>query len=221
MSTRFIQYVGNKPKKRDTVLRTDREWLRGSVIEVPLQDAMQYLQHRDMFVDVTNELDEDGNPPELAPLKPPKGDKAQRTAEENTAREMKRTIATLEEALEESNARIAELEGEATDADESIAALEKQVGELQTEVTSLTEQLEAAKKDAGTGSTGGTGTTEPTDAAERQKAILGVLEKLDTNTDYDREGKPKVDAISKALGWKVSGAERDAAWQSVLDANKA
>lgn len=58
--------------------------------------------------------------------------------------------------------------------------------------------------------------TVPTDSAERQAAIIEAIGKLDTE-DSDlwlRDGKPDVSALVGLLGWPVSAAERNAAWES-------
>ena len=55
----------------------------------------------------------------------------------------------------------------------------------------------------------------PTDSAERQSAIIEAIGKLDTE-DADlwlRDGKPDVGALVEILGWPVTAAERNAAWE--------
>jgi len=62
--------------------------------------------------------------------------------------------------------------------------------------------------------------TEPTDPAERLAAISGAIGELDPN-DKDlwlQDGKPDVAAIMAVLGWKVSAAERNAAWSAMTPA---
>ena len=57
----------------------------------------------------------------------------------------------------------------------------------------------------------------PEDAELAHQAIVDAIAGLDAeNTDhYNLDGTPKVDAISAALGWPVSAAERTAAWVSM------
>lgn len=49
------------------------------------------------------------------------------------------------------------------------------------------------------------------------EAIMGAIAKLDTEEDFGRDGKPAVKALSQVLGYKVTGAERDAVWETVKD----
>lgn len=64
------------------------------------------------------------------------------------------------------------------------------------------------------------GVTAPEDASERLAAISTAIGQLDpANTGlWLKDGKPKTDAIVALLGWPVSAAERDAAWNLIQPA---
>lgn len=59
--------------------------------------------------------------------------------------------------------------------------------------------------------------TAPEDASERLAAISTAIGQLDpANTDlWLKDGRPKADAIVAVLGWPVTAAERDAAWNLI------
>lgn len=60
----------------------------------------------------------------------------------------------------------------------------------------------------------------PTDPAERQAAIVAAIDKMDpANEDvWLRDGSPDVSAIVEVLGWTVTAAERNAAWDTIKPA---
>ena len=62
--------------------------------------------------------------------------------------------------------------------------------------------------------------TAPEDASERLAAITTAIGQLDPDNAglWLKDGKPKSDAISAVLGWPVSAAERDAAWNLIQPA---
>lgn len=51
----------------------------------------------------------------------------------------------------------------------------------------------------------------PTDPAERRAAIKGAAEALDPAVadNFMKDGRPKTEALTEALGWPVTAAERD------------
>lgn len=52
----------------------------------------------------------------------------------------------------------------------------------------------------------------PENQNERTEAILSVLGQLSKDAgDFDGDGKPKLDELSKVLGWDVTAEDRDAA----------
>lgn len=57
---------------------------------------------------------------------------------------------------------------------------------------------------------------EPTDPAERQAAIVEAIGKLDENNNEQwlTNGKPDIKALFAVLGWVITAAERDAAWET-------
>lgn len=57
----------------------------------------------------------------------------------------------------------------------------------------------------------------PTDPQERLAAIVTAIGSLNTDNEdlWLKDGKPDVSAISEALGWTVSAAERNAAWEQI------
>lgn len=59
--------------------------------------------------------------------------------------------------------------------------------------------------------------TGPTDAKERVAAIVTAIGQLDPNNLdlWLRDGKPSAEAIVTLLGWPISAAERNAAWDLV------
>ena len=57
----------------------------------------------------------------------------------------------------------------------------------------------------------------PEDVAERLEAIKGAIAQLDRENPehFTKGGKPQVEAIEAVLGWNITAAERDAAWESM------
>ncbi len=58
--------------------------------------------------------------------------------------------------------------------------------------------------------------TGPVDATEREKELQGAIEKLvraNSRKDFTAAGLPSTDAMTRVLGYDVSGAERNTAWQ--------
>lgn len=60
--------------------------------------------------------------------------------------------------------------------------------------------------------------TAPEDHAERLAAIRSACMQLDRNNDkqWTASGSPKVESLSVIVGWLVSAAERDSAWEEIL-----
>lgn len=60
-------------------------------------------------------------------------------------------------------------------------------------------------------------TQTPVDPDQRQAAIIAEIGKLplDDDTLWTNSGKPDAGALSERLGFRVSAAERDAAWAQV------
>jgi len=52
------------------------------------------------------------------------------------------------------------------------------------------------------------------EGAELVSAIVGVIGTLDPNEDYIAAGIPAVPALEKALGFAITAAERDDAWDA-------
>lgn len=214
--SRSIQYIGNKPKKTDTILRTEREWTRGSTCLVSDTEADAYLAHPAMFADVTDQLDEEGNPPELPPLETPRTRGARASGvEASTLRALNAKLAELEKELADTDAAL-------DDAHEEIARLKAQIAELEAQNRELAQKIGAPDADKAKDQDEAPSTTAPEDPKDRKKAILQAFAKLEAGNaeHFDREGKPKVKAVADVLGWDISGQERDAAWQAVMEASK-
>ena len=66
MESRHIQYIGKKASKPDNVCRTNLIWRgAGDTKEVPSVHATVYLEHPDIWRDVTEEVLKTGNAPAL------------------------------------------------------------------------------------------------------------------------------------------------------------
>lgn len=195
--TKMIQYIGNKPTKKDTVLKTNRIFERGEAVPVPDEEAVRYLRHKDVFRDVTDLLDDDDNPPELPPIPDPRRQAVRQSSHE----------AATERELRAENEQ-----------------LQAKVEEQATEIQSLEAQLAAYQQapNSGDPNAGGEGKDAPQDEPQdwdvRQEKIITAIGELDRDSDFTAQNKPKTDAIEKAVGWRVSGEERDAAWKAIVDA---
>lgn len=205
--SRFIQYIGNKPTKRDNILRTHREWERGSVCECSDDEAREYLKHPDIFRDVTHKLDKDGNPPPLPPLKTAQAEKPSPAAVDDpkTAKALKDKVAVLEAELGKAHESIETLRAELDTEREKNAALEKENTELYEKLGSEPES-ESEESDG--------------QDDDRQQAILNAIGKLDRKNPahFTEKGVPKTKALEQVLGYPVSSEERDAAWHLILEA---
>ncbi len=62
--------------------------------------------------------------------------------------------------------------------------------------------------------------TKPTGAA-LDAAIAAVILDLDPQEDVNRDGTPSVPALEKHLGYDITAAERDAAWDAFVAAKEA
>lgn len=218
-ASRFIQYIGNKPVKRDTILRTERQWERGSMIEVAAQEAQRYLQHPDIFRDVTDEIDDEGNPPPLPPLETEKPAAPASSAQDLEERE------ELRDALDAADAENARLTKQVEELTATVAARDETIRELEAEKQALYAKLQETavspeskpKDDENAKTAADGGDTPPTDPQVRQDDIITAFAELDTDNKehFGSDGKPKVAAIGQVLGYDVTGKERDAAWQAV------
>lgn len=50
-------------------------------------------------------------------------------------------------------------------------------------------------------------------------AVVAAIPQLDKDEDYTRRDVPSTAALARVLGYAVSGAERDAAWEKAQDGN--
>lgn len=178
----LLEYIGRQLRRVDDVLHTKRIWdAAGSVLEVPENEALHYLQHPTEWRVVSREQVNNRL--------------AARQAVEVSMSQVKSqweslTIADLEQLRGDIDARIAILRAEADALAKAVATAPPADFVVDT-------------------STGNAGSNDI--AIRRTKEIIAAIGELDPNDPdhYAKHPKkmPRVDAVSERVGFKVTGKE--------------
>lgn len=189
METRLIKYIGHKPKKTDTVLKTSRVWEgHGAVVEVPAGEAASYLAFPAVWCQTTAK---------------------EMKAEENaaaTALEMVEKVCAMAqdlplEALKECSSRIQfAIRTKQADHDKAVAEAAAKVA---------IEQQDAAAVEARTGEPQITLDPESEYAKRRLAEIEKALVELDRNNPehFGKTGEPLAAAVQPFLTFKPTSGE--------------
>lgn len=188
---REIMYVGRKPQKVDNKNNNPGRIWRGlgQVIgNIPDLEAQKLDQHPDIWLDVTK-LGKKDREDIIAGLQ------AQYRAEERRAR--------AGQAITLDNATDDELEAALKKRKTTRGkAVENKIDPTLIPAMPVPGSTAAAKEDR----------ARPNNTDDLGAEVFGAIADLDSEQDFDGEGKPYLERITEKLGYSITQAELDAVW---------